>query len=193
MLTVLITINPEKACCGILTQVHPLVPGLTLNQYTTWKANQLACPGRWGWTRVGITQQAFSGLIIIGIVSIWCTKQSGPYWYCCPTLPSGQRPWLHCHWFVVWVSIHAVKTFYSCTHIQRVFTLLCVFSSVTASGKGILLARACPFYVTTHTVWTSESWNFTQWSIYIRGHQKHISEGCKGGNVRWNGVNSWCY
>ena len=148
-----------------------------LNQYTTWKANQLACPGRWGWTQVGITQQTFSGLIVIGTVNIWWTKRSNPYRYCCPTLASGHRPWLHCRWFVIWVSIHAVKTFYSCTYIQRVFTLLCVFNSVTASAKGILLARACQFYVTMHTELTSESWNFTEWSIYIRGHPKTRQRG----------------
>ena len=28
MLTVLATINPEKACCGISTQVYPHLPGL---------------------------------------------------------------------------------------------------------------------------------------------------------------------
>ena len=31
------------------------------------------------WTRVGIPQQAFSGLIVIGTVNIRCTKQSGAY------------------------------------------------------------------------------------------------------------------
>ena len=36
MLTVPITINPENSCCGIPTRVHPHLPGLTLNQYTTW-------------------------------------------------------------------------------------------------------------------------------------------------------------
>ena len=47
---------------------------------------------------------AFSGLIVAGTVHIWCTKRSGPYQYCCPTLASGHRPWSHCHWFVIWVS-----------------------------------------------------------------------------------------
>ena len=32
----------KKACCGIPTQVHPDLPGLTLNQYTTWSAAQIA-------------------------------------------------------------------------------------------------------------------------------------------------------
>ena len=41
MLTVLATINPEKACCGIPTWAHPHLPGLTLNQYTTWLAAQV--------------------------------------------------------------------------------------------------------------------------------------------------------
>ena len=42
MITAPITINPEKACCGIPTQVHPYLPGLKLNQYmyTTWLATQ---------------------------------------------------------------------------------------------------------------------------------------------------------
>ena len=41
MLTVPITINPEKACCGIPTRVHPHLPGLMLNEYTTWVAARL--------------------------------------------------------------------------------------------------------------------------------------------------------
>ena len=32
----------KKACCGIPTRVHPHLPGLTLNQYTTWSAAQKA-------------------------------------------------------------------------------------------------------------------------------------------------------
>ena len=28
----------KKTCCGIPTRVHPHLPGLTLNQYTTWLA-----------------------------------------------------------------------------------------------------------------------------------------------------------
>ena len=48
MLTAPITINPEKACCGISTRVHPHLPGLTLNQYV----NLVKCP----W---------FSGLIVV--------------------------------------------------------------------------------------------------------------------------------
>ena len=38
MLTVSTTINPEKACCGISTRVHPHFSRLTLGQYTTWLA-----------------------------------------------------------------------------------------------------------------------------------------------------------
>ena len=38
-------------------------------------------PRRWGWTRVGIPHQAFSGLIVAGSVNIWCTKRSGSFWY----------------------------------------------------------------------------------------------------------------
>ena len=38
MLTVPTTINLEKACCRIPTQVHPHLPGLTLNKRTTWLA-----------------------------------------------------------------------------------------------------------------------------------------------------------
>ena len=41
MLIVPTTINPEKkACCEIPTRVHPHLPGLMLNQYTTWLASQ---------------------------------------------------------------------------------------------------------------------------------------------------------
>ena len=32
------------------------------------------------------TADLFSGLIVAGTVKIWCTKRSGPYQYCCPTL-----------------------------------------------------------------------------------------------------------
>ena len=32
----------KKDCCGIPTQVHPHLPGLTFNQYTTWSAAQKA-------------------------------------------------------------------------------------------------------------------------------------------------------
>ena len=56
-----------------------------------WAANQVVhwlsvSPGRWGWSRIRIPQQTFSGLIVAGAASIWCTKQSGPFRYCCLTL-----------------------------------------------------------------------------------------------------------
>ena len=37
----------------------------------------------------------FSGFIVIGTANSRCTKRSGPYPYCCPTLAAGHRPWLH--------------------------------------------------------------------------------------------------
>ena len=46
-----------------------------------------------------------SGLIVAGSFDIWCTKQSSPYWHCCPTLTFGHRPWSHYHWFIV-LSLH---------------------------------------------------------------------------------------
>ena len=76
MLTVLMTINPEK---------QPTVgsrPGSIL-------------------TGSGSHRRFFSGLIVIGTVNIWCTKQSGPYVYFYLTLASGHRPWMHCQWFVI--------------------------------------------------------------------------------------------
>ena len=38
----------KKACCGIMTQVHPHLPGPTLNQYTIWLAAQKARTLSWG-------------------------------------------------------------------------------------------------------------------------------------------------
>ena len=64
--------------------------GQLYNQVVYWLS---VSSGRWGWTQVGIPQQAF--------FQGWWTKRSGPYPYCCWTLATGHRPWLHCHWFVV--------------------------------------------------------------------------------------------
>ena len=40
-------------------------------------------------------------------------RQSSPYWYCCPTLASGHRPWSHCCWFDIWVFTHSYSLFNS--------------------------------------------------------------------------------
>ena len=50
---------------------------------------------------LGFHSRPFSELIVISTVTIRCTKQSGPYLYCCLTLASGHWLWLHHHWFVV--------------------------------------------------------------------------------------------
>ena len=49
---------------------------------------------RWGWTWVGIPLQAFLELIVISTctVNIWCTKWSGPYWYCSTKIPEKKFP-----------------------------------------------------------------------------------------------------
>ena len=68
----------KKSCCGIPTRVHRHLPGVTLNQYTTWLA-ALEGEDRPG---SGSHSRLFTGLIVVIHVNIWCTKRSGPYRSC---------------------------------------------------------------------------------------------------------------
>ena len=55
---------------------------LTLTQYTTGLVKRKSWKVRIdpGWDP---TAGLSSGLIVAGTVYLWCTKQSGPLWYCC--------------------------------------------------------------------------------------------------------------
>ena len=78
----------KRACCGTTTRVHPHLPRLMLNQYTTWLAVQSSSAlverksekvrMDSGWDP---TAGLFSGLIVVSTVNIWCTKRSSPYRY----------------------------------------------------------------------------------------------------------------
>ena len=59
----------KKACCGIPTRVHPHLPGLTINQYTTWLAVQYTTWLAEDGPRSGSHSRLFSGLLVIGTVN----------------------------------------------------------------------------------------------------------------------------
>ena len=71
VLTALITTNPEKACYGIPTRVHPHLPGLTLNQAANQVVYWLAyiLEGEDG-PRSRFPSRLFSGLVVIDAVNI---------------------------------------------------------------------------------------------------------------------------
>ena len=85
---------------------HRLLWWRRLDVLAFWAPNQVAywvsvSSGTWG-----SHSKPFLRVDCCRFVYIWCTKQSGPFWICCPTLPSDHWQWLHHRWFVVWVSTH---------------------------------------------------------------------------------------